>query len=80
MSDPKHATLYRMILPEETCPYGQKSLGLLRRKGFVVEDHHLTSREEIEAFKKKYGVKTTPQTFIEGKRIGGYDELRAHLG
>ena len=47
----------------------------LERQGFEVEDHHLTSRDEIDAFKEKYQVKTTPQTFIDGKRVGGYDDL-----
>ncbi len=28
----------------------------------------------------KHDVKTTPQTFIGGKRIGGYDDLRRHFG
>ncbi len=28
----------------------------------------------------EYNVKTTPQTFINGKRIGGYDDLRRHFG
>ena len=75
MSETRKATLYRMVLPEETCPYGQKSLGLLRRHGFGIEDHRLTSRAEVDEFKKQHGVKTTPQTFIDGNRIGGYDAL-----
>mgnify|MGYP002651579867 CR=1 FL=1 len=29
MSAPKHATLYRMVMPGHTCPYGLKSLDLL---------------------------------------------------
>jgi len=69
-----------MVMPSHTCPYGLKALDLLRRRGFVVEDHPLTTREETDAFKAAHGVKTTPQTFIDGKRIGGYDDLRRHLG
>lgn len=49
---------------------------LLERQGFQVEDHPLESREETDAFMKKHGVETTPQTFIGGERIGGYEELR----
>ena len=30
--------------------------------------------------KQKHGVETTPQTFIEEKRVGGYDELRKYFG
>ena len=29
---------------------------------------------------KKHGVDTTPQTFIDGERVGGYDALRIHFG
>ncbi|MBN2971256.1 glutaredoxin family protein [Roseomonas aeriglobus] len=69
-----------MVMPEHTCPYGLKALDLLRRKGFEVEDHHLTTRAETDAFKTEHGVKTTPQVFIGGERIGGYDDLRRHFG
>lgn len=48
----KQATIYRMVMEKHTCPYGLKSLDLLKRQGFDVEDHHLTSREETDAFKK----------------------------
>ncbi len=71
----KHAELYRMVTAEHTCPYGLKALDLLKREGYEVDDHHLTTREETDAFKAKHDVKTTPQTFIDGKRIGGYDDL-----
>lgn len=76
----KNATLYRMVMPDHLCPFGLKSKDLLKRNDFTVEDHHLTTREETDAFKDEHGVDTTPQTFIAGKRIGGYDELREYLG
>ncbi|WP_416139836.1 MauE/DoxX family redox-associated membrane protein [Halomonas sp. HK25] len=76
----KKAQLYRMVMKEHLCPVGLKSKDLLERKGFDVDDHHLTTREETDAFKAKHGVDTTPQTFIDGQLIGGYDELRVHLG
>ncbi|WP_445158356.1 MauE/DoxX family redox-associated membrane protein [Halomonas sp. E14] len=76
----KQATLYRMVMKEHLCPFGLKSKDLLKREGFEVEDHHLTTREETEAFKEEQGVDTTPQTFIDGRRIGGYDELREYFG
>ncbi len=72
--------LYRMVMDEHTCPFGLKSKDLLERQGFKVEDHPLTSSEETEAFKQKHEVSTTPQVFIDGTRIGGYEELREHLG
>jgi glutaredoxin len=69
-----------MVMPQHTCPYGLKAKDLLRRAGYEVEDHHLTTREQTDAFKAEHGVATTPQIFIDGTRIGGYDDLRRFLG
>lgn len=74
------AVLHRMVMDKHICPYGLKALHLLRRKGFAVEDRWLTTREQTDAFKAEHGVETTPQVFIGGERIGGYDDLRRHLG
>jgi len=81
MSAPaKRAVLYRMVMPDHTCPWGLKARHLLRARGYAVEDHHLTTRTETDAFKAEHGVQTTPQTFIDGQRIGGYDDLRRFFG
>ncbi|MET0247567.1 MAG: MauE/DoxX family redox-associated membrane protein [Sphingomonas sp.] len=77
---PKRAILYRMVLPDHVCPYGLKSLHLLRKHGYQVDDRPLRTRAETDAFKAEHGVKTTPQTFIDGRRIGGHDDLTAFLG
>jgi glutaredoxin len=76
----KRAVLYRMVMPTHICPFGLKARWLLRHNGFSVDDRWLTSRAEQDAFKAEYGVKTTPQTFIGGERVGGYGDLRRFLG
>ena len=76
----KTAKLYRMVMPGHMCPYGLKSKDLLERQGYTVEDHHLETSAETEAFKARHGVKTTPQSFIGTERIGGYDDLRVFFG
>ncbi|HZG08865.1 MAG TPA: glutaredoxin [Allosphingosinicella sp.] len=76
----RRAVIHRMVMPSHTCPYGLKAVDLLKRSGYEVEDHHLTTRDRTNAFKTEHGVATTPQTFIGGKRIGGYDDLRRFLG
>lgn len=78
-ADSRSASLYRMVMDQHVCPYGLKSKWLLERKGYEVEDHHLTSRDEVDAFKAKHEVSTTPQAFIDGERVGGYEDLRARL-
>ena len=72
---PKSATLYRTVTPEHICPFGLKSLDLLQRQGFEVQDRQLKSRAETDAFMASERVKTTPQAFIDGSRIGGYDDI-----
>lgn len=69
-----------MVMPEHTCPYGLKTRHLLRKHGFTVEDHPLTTHEATESFKAERRVATTPQTFINGERVGGYEDVRRHLG
>ena len=76
----KRADLHRMVMETHTCPYGLKAKHLLKSAGYKVEDHLLTTRDQTDAFKVEHGVATTPQTFIGGQRIGGYDDLRRFLG
>lgn len=76
----KKAELYWMDTKEHTCPFGLKSRALLKSEGFEIDERKLKTREEADEFKSKANVKTTPQTFIDGKRIGGYEDLRRYFG
>ena len=76
----KTASLYRMAMPGHLCPFGLKSLSLLKRKGYEIEDNTFDTRDEVDAFMEAQGVETTPQTWIDGKRIGGYTDLKKHFG
>ena len=73
------AVLYRMDLPNYTCGYGTAARDLLRGNGFDIEEHVLRTRRETDALKDKHNVSTTPLIWIDGKRVGGYTELRKHL-
>ena len=75
----KSAQLFRMATDEHICPFGLKSKDLLEREGYTVDDQLLTSREQTDEFKKQHSVETTPQAFIDNKRIGGYDDLRDYF-
>ena len=79
MSDSRQAILYRMVLPEHTCPYGVRAKQMLEDHGFDVDDRVLGSREEVDEFKADQGVSTTPQIFIDDERIGGSDDLERYL-
>lgn len=76
----KTAKLYRMVMKDHVCPYGLKSRWLLKHHGYTVDDNHLTSEQETDRFMEKHDVDTTPQTFIDNRRVGGYDDLREFFG
>lgn len=73
------ATLYRMKLPDHECPYGLLARRMLEDAGYDVDDRLLTSREQVEEFKKIHGVATTPLVFIDGETIGGSEKLARYL-
>ena len=75
----RKATLYRMALPDHVCPYGLRALHLLEENDFDVAQHILRTRAEVEAFKAKWDVETTPLVLINGDRIGGTHELEQFL-
>ena len=79
MENSKTATIYRMVLPDHTCPFGVRAKEMLEKNGYEVEDRLLRTREEVEAFKAEHGVTTTPQVFIDGECIGGSDDLGWYL-
>ncbi|PAX08323.1 glutaredoxin [Sphingomonas lenta] len=69
-----------MAIGHHECPHGLKARDLLRRRGYEVVEHLLDTRERVDAFKAAHGVRTTPQAFIGGERVGGYDDLRRFFG
>ena len=79
MSEQRRLTLYRMVLPEHTCPFGVRAKALLEERGYEVEDRVLRTREEVEAVKEEYDVETTPLVFIGDEQVGGSDELEQFL-
>ena len=79
MAEGEQATLYRMVLPDHVCPYGLRAKQMLEEHGFSVDDRHLTSRAEVDAFKEEHGLRTTPLIFIGDERVGGSDDLERRL-
>ena len=64
-----------MKLDTHECPFGLLAKRMLDDAGFDVDEHLLTTREQVDAFKAEHGVSTTPQIFVDGERIGGSEEL-----
>lgn len=72
------------IYSKENCDYCVKAKMLLKSKGINYEEYsvYIKSTEDIERVKKELKIddfKTVPQISIDGKYIGGYDELRKYF-
>ena len=79
MSNQPRATLHRMVLPDHVCPFGVRAKQVLEQAGYEIEDHQLTTRAEVDAFKEEHGLRTTPLIFIGEEKIGGSDDLERWL-
>lgn len=75
----KNVKVYRMSMSEHECPWGLRAIKLLQEQGIEFEDVKLRSREEVDQFKAKHEVATTPQIFFGSERIGGYTDLAERL-
>ncbi len=61
------------------CPYCVRAKALLKHKGVEFTEIDVTDDAELRAkmVEMAGGRRTVPEIFINGKLIGGYDELRA---
>jgi glutaredoxin 3 len=59
------------------CPYCQRAKSLLQRKGAPFEeiDVMMDSDKRAEMMQRADGRRTVPQIFVDGKGIGGCDDL-----
>lgn len=63
------------------CPYCDQAKALLKQKGIPFEERKIGdgwSKEEL--LESLPTARTVPQIVINGTPIGGYTELRKHLG
>jgi len=61
------------------CPYCTRAKSLLRSKGVAFEEIDVSRDPALreKMIELSGGRRTVPEIFINGKIIGGYDELRA---
>jgi glutaredoxin 3 len=59
------------------CPYSKRARELMRSKGVPFDDIDVTEDETrfAEMVERSQGGTTVPQVFIEGRHIGGSDDL-----
>jgi Fe-S cluster biogenesis protein NfuA/rhodanese-related sulfurtransferase/glutaredoxin len=60
------------------CPWARAAIELLRERDMPFVEHDIKGDgDKLEWLRIVTGKKTTPQIFLHGEAIGGYDELRA---
>lgn len=65
------------IYSTETCPYCIRAKKLLTKKGVAFTTYDVDKTGRAEMIKRANGRTTVPQIFIEGRHIGGCDDLFA---
>lgn len=69
-----------IMYAKTTCPYCHRAEHLLRERGVTKLEKILIDREperRPEMIEKAGGRTTVPQIFIDGKHVGGCDDLMA---
>ncbi len=67
------------IYTQPWCPYCSRAIGLFQKKGvaFTEIDAPGGTAERAEAQRRSGGLTSVPQIFIDGRHIGGSDDLMA---
>ena len=67
------------IYTKSGCPFCSRAKALLTQKGATFEEYDVTKGgpKKDEMVQRAPGAKTVPQVFIDGKLIGGSDDLAA---
>ncbi|MBL8781858.1 MAG: glutaredoxin 3 [Alphaproteobacteria bacterium] len=70
---PAKVVVYTTLL----CPYCHRAKALLRKKGvaFTEIDVGMDAEKRAEMTTRAHGRHTVPQIFIDGKHVGGCDDL-----
>ena len=67
------------VFTKPGCPYCKEAKELLTQKKFSFEEVELTDGVSYSTIRAVSGQLTTPQVFIDGKHIGGLDDLKKEL-
>ena len=67
-----------IIYSSLTCPYCDHAKDLLDNKGLAYKEINVDQdpKQLKEMVERSDGRRTVPQIFIDGKHIGGFDDLR----
>ena len=66
-----------MVYTTNYCPFCTRAKALLRSKNVDFEEIDVTLDEGLqEEVKRLSGRRTVPQIFIDGKAVGGFDDIK----
>ncbi len=67
------------IFTTKVCPYCVRAKALLKRKGAAFSEVDVSEDDDLmtDMLKRTGGRQTVPQIFIDGRHIGGCDDLYA---
>ncbi|MBJ6123221.1 glutaredoxin 3 [Sphingomonas mollis] len=67
------------IYTKAFCPYCTRAMRLLDSKGVDPQEFDITlgGPKRAEMIERAQGRTTVPQVFIDGRHVGGYDDLAA---
>lgn len=67
------------IYTKAFCPYCHRAMALLAKKGVPVSEYDITmgGPRRAEMLDRAPGRTTVPQIFIDGRHVGGCDDLMA---
>src|SRR5688500_8938143 len=64
------------IYTKQGCQYSENARAYLNARGIAFKDIDVAAREaREEMIARSGGRETTPQIFLEGEHIGGYDDM-----
>jgi glutaredoxin 3 len=67
-----------VIYTTQICPYCIRAKALLRSKQVDFDEVDVSRDPRLQdEVRRRSGRRTVPQIFIDGKPVGGYDELRS---
>ena len=76
----KEASPSVAIYTRPGCPFCSEAKELLKGEGLKYEEHVLNEDYSIKTLKAVSGTTMVPQIFINGKHIGGDEDLKKYLG
>jgi glutaredoxin 3 len=71
-----------IVWSKDACPYCVQAKNLLQLKGIQYEERNITqgtwTREQL--LESVPNARTLPQIFLDNELVGGFNELKKHLG